>query len=123
MERSLKHLLKYKSYFGFADWELKLDDRTDEDSTTIARCAIDLKEKRLKVILYALFIDEDTDKNNVLIHELIHARHEVKAKRFQERSFEMEYQEEEDMVNDITRGFMKVLADGVKKEERKKVKR
>lgn len=110
-ERSIKFLEFYKSYFGFADWNITLEDRTDEGGAggIIARTACNHNEKIMKVILYEDFIDEDTDQENVLIHELIHARHAVKENKLAEKISDIEYHEEEDMVNDITRGFMKFI--------------
>jgi hypothetical protein len=110
-EKSLKVLEKYKSYFGFSDWEVSFEDRSDESNVSIARTAINHHEKLLKVIIFEQFIDEDTNRDNVLIHELLHARHEVKAIKIKEKIADIEYHEEEDMVNDITRGFMRFIND------------
>lgn len=110
-EKSLRYLQKYQSYFGFADWAVTVEDRTDEPNVAIARAAININEKKLKIILYEDFIDEDTDREDVLIHEFIHARHEIKRQKFSKQTFEMEYELEEEMVNDITRGIMKTIRD------------
>lgn len=112
-ERSLKFINKYKGHFGFSDWTLTVEDQTDVPGPggIIARTACNHYEKMAKVILFEDFIDEDAAQDSVLIHELIHARHEVKEKKIEEKVRDIEYHEEEDMVNDITRGFMKFITE------------
>jgi len=103
IKKYLSFLNKYKEYVGFSDWKVTLNDEY-KDSSDIAEVFVDYLEKELEVHLYKLFKDLPEEKQiNTLFHELVHARVFYFTK-LTKRACEFF---EEDMVNDLVRGFEK----------------
>ena len=97
----LKYLNKYKGLVGFGDWSVKMGIEYKEASH-IAEVFTDYLEKELEVQLYTLFKDlNDEKQKNVLFHELVHARIHY-FNKLKDKTTEFF---EEDLVNDLVRGF------------------
>lgn len=108
VKEALKVLNDYKAYFGFADWEIRIDDKTESDEEeTYAEADPDFLEKTLTVTIFPLYLK--SNRKETMIHELIHGRIAVAANKIERKVEQIEYYEEEEAVNDITRGFMKII--------------
>lgn len=101
-------LYSYKQFFGFADWSVVVEDKTDHDEDgTYAEVDADHMEKKLTVTLYKLYLK--SNRQETLIHELIHGRIAMYQNKIEKRIEQIQYYEEEEAINDITRGFMELL--------------
>lgn len=104
-----KELLKYvrfldkaKKYVGLSEYEIKLATDTVDLGTNYAEVDADVFEKTLKVSLTRNFLQvSDKRKVNILLHELVHGRISV----FNKQSEDLLENLEEELANDITRGF------------------
>jgi len=96
----VKFLNEHKKLVGLSDWKLTITK--DEDISDLANVDVDIYEKELSLTLSADFHKlSATRKKNVLLHELVHGRIEIFNKK---REILIEELEEE-LANDITRGF------------------
>lgn len=99
----LKFLNKYKELVGFAGWKVFLYNKV-EPNDSIARIWADAAEKELEIYLFESFLElSDDQQKNVLFHELVHAR----VAYFRVLSNRATGFLEEDLVNDLVRGFEK----------------
>lgn len=103
-----KFLETHKKYFGFADFSITIVDKTDVESDCKAEIEVDQFENTLEITLYKGFLESE-DKENILVHELIHGRLALFEERLNDRMKSLKYHEEEQMVNELTRGFMAFL--------------
>lgn len=99
-EEMFKILDKYKQHIGFADWKIVLSAKYSDLGSNFAEVGTDMYEKILTIDLSKKLIKEHSHMiENVLIHELVHAR----VRLFKSRYEAIKDQEEELMVNDIVR--------------------
>ena len=97
----LKFLNENKKLVGLSDWKITISKKYLDDGN-FAEVEPNIYEKELEVTLSKQFYGlQHVRKKNVLLHELIHGRVEIFNKRKEQIVEELE----EDMVNDITRGF------------------
>ena len=109
MKKELRYLEKHKALCGFADYKLLLKDSTSHDSgDVVAEAEGDYLDKTLTVTLFKKYTTTK-DWKNVLIHELVHARFGLALDKIKDRTKDIAYLEEEEAVNDITRGIMSLL--------------
>lgn len=97
----LNFLNRYKGSVGFAGWKVYLTDIVEENDS-IARIRANIHEKELQVYLFTEFLDlPDEKQRETLFHELVHARilYYHALTDLTTRFFE------EDLVNDLVRGF------------------
>jgi len=94
-------LNSHKKLVGLTDWDIILIKEIG-DLSDLAQVEPNLYEKKLTITLSNDFIElNHSRKKNVLIHELIHGRIEV----FNLRKATVLEELEEDLANDLTRGF------------------
>lgn len=108
MRAELKKIIVFlgesKKYVGFSDWDISLVDSKDKNnkSNFIARVYPDIDEKELEIEIFKDFFELSEEKQkNVLFHELIHGRMSVYNQEARLHTLILE----ENMINDITRGF------------------
>ena len=102
-------LLKYvkfmddaKKYVGLSEYEIRLATDLADLGSNFAEADADVYEKVLKVALTKNFLHvSDKRKANILLHELVHGRIFV----FNMQSEKLVEGLEEELANDITRGF------------------
>ena len=93
---------RYKRYVGLGDYKILLANTYLDNGDIYAEVSANIYEKTLKIALSTRIIDvDDKRKINILFHELVHARICVHNKRLEE----INELEEEDLANDLTRGF------------------
>lgn len=109
----VKFLDKYKSCFGFHKYKILLADKTHKNPRHIAEAKADHYKNELKVIIYKKFIKRP-DKEEILIHELIHGRLGLLEDRLEALITEIKYEMEEEMVNEISNGFMSFISNNEK---------
>jgi len=101
----LDFLEEYKEYVGLAGWKIKVAVKI-EDMESIAQITPDIYEKEAKLTLGYKFIKDTKEKQfNILFHELLHCKICIHKQEVNEH----EQIFEEHLVNDLTRGFEKVL--------------
>lgn len=101
-KKFLDFLEDNKSAVGLNDWSIKLNVRLMKEQNTIARASPDLFEKELTIYLSAEFLKLDPSRQtNVLLHELVHGR----IAMFNMVVDKFHDEQEELMVNDLTRGL------------------
>lgn len=106
-DKILSILEKYKGMIGFAGWDIKVLSKP-MDSSELANVEVDYYEKIVTITLSKKFHSETKKMQiNTLVHELVHGRFELYKKRVEHFSSD----EEELMVNDITRGLLEVTKD------------
>lgn len=91
---------KYGLPIGFGGWKINVtkDKNKKEVGDDLACVAINMYAKTIELFLSPDFYKKcDKDQENILIHELVHARVQLK----QLRLAKLENQEEELMVNDM----------------------
>jgi len=109
LQEHLAFLNKYKEYFGFSGFKIDLVDKTNKNPIEeVAEVDIDFYEHVIKITLYKAFTKR-TDKEAVLIHELIHGRISFFHMNVEKKIESIETEEEELLANDLTRGFMSVI--------------
>lgn len=102
LKKFIVFLGEHKQYVGFGDWDISLIDSRTKESSNIAWTTPNIEEKELEVELLKGFFELSEEKQkNVLFHELLHGR--VCAFNLEARDHNVMF--EENMVNDITRGF------------------
>lgn len=106
--RSLKFVEQHKHLFGFADWKVSMEDKTHVESDYVASAEPEYLEHTLHITLYKKYL-ERTDWQETLIHELCHARIGIMQDRTRDMVDKILYYNEEECVNDITRGMMLLL--------------
>lgn len=99
----LNYLNKNKSLVGFADYTISINSEYEPlDDTCLAECFVDMYEKNLRLLISDKFKKMTIVQiENVLIHELIHARVDL----FNQKIVKNNELEEEFLVNDLTRGI------------------
>ena len=91
-----------KDLVGLSDYMVKFSMEPMKDPNSIARVEPDYLENTIKVQVNDDFLKlEKSRQANILLHELIHARIGIFAKKVD--NFRL--QEEELLVNDLTRGL------------------
>ena len=105
-KKILDYMNEYKQYVGLGQWEVYLEPKYLERGDALAEIESDIYECRLTLQVSEDALTEDEGElEKILLHELIHARVLVfgqKVKAFTENIVE---EEEEFMVNDLTRGL------------------
>jgi len=104
----MKYHAKYEQFLndskklvGLTDYKIILSPETLE-TDSMAEVDPDIYEKELTVMLSADFHKLSHDKKkNVLLHELLHGRIEI----FNIKKAQVVEELEEDLVNDMVRGF------------------
>jgi hypothetical protein len=102
-KRYVDFLEENKDLVGLSDWIMKVNMREfDKEPNTVARCVPDPFENVLIIYLTKEFLELEREQQlNILLHELIHGRiciFNAKVQKFKD-------DEEELMVNDLTRGL------------------
>jgi hypothetical protein len=110
-----------QDFVGLAGWKVTLDKSYQDLGVNLARVHLDPVEKEAEVQVSELFIEKnDCQKLNILLHELLHTRVAWLNKKVED----YRESEEEEMVNDIIRGFEFVTKDfsfsGFRKTETRK---
>ena len=119
----LASLNKYKVYFGFTDYKIFIRDSTDTELFDfVAEAKTDYLDKSITFVFYKKFMEEDRDRLNVIIHELVHARIGIASDKTADKTQQIEYFEQEEAVNDITRGFLQMKFT-LPKKRKNKIKR
>lgn len=94
-----------KDLVGLSDWRVKFNCKEEAQGDMLARVEADIYEQELTVYLSNAFMKKDAlVQQNILLHELIHARvlvYHIQSNKACELL-------EEQMVNDLTRGFDKL---------------
>jgi hypothetical protein len=97
-----------QDFVGLSGWKVTLDKCYHDLGSSIARVHIDHIEKEADVRVSFEFIEKkDSHKLNILLHELLHTRVawlNQKCEYYRES-------EEEEMINDVIRGFELVTKD------------
>lgn len=101
LDKYLDFMNYYKPYVGLSDWIVTLKVKLIKGGD-LAGVLVEAHEKEMILTISEEFLKE-TDKKqlNILFHELVHAR----VACFNQRAREHTYILEEDMVNDLTRGY------------------
>ena len=100
-------LVRVAPLFGFAGYSVFVVRGVVSDRDgVLASVVVDPYEKVLRVSLFPGFFVVGVDRLNVLVHELVHARVVLYRMKFDSRVSMVEYEEEEDCVNDLTRGVL-----------------
>ena len=110
-----KFLETNKEYFGLREFEIVVRPEIEDEPMTVSRVIADIYEHTLTIIICPLYLNQTKEKKiNTLIHELIHARVNVFEQKWKISSNELrkaqeaiKNEEEEFMVNDITKGFLR----------------
>ena len=93
---------RLKSYLKLADWEFELTYTARLNCSSQARIEIDMVEKKGTITVTDIFINKDNNaKANILLHELLH----LKVSLIRQKLADLQYTIEEEIVNDLTRGF------------------
>ena len=96
-----KDLDIYKTYVGLSDWSIEVTDKYIK-LEELANVEWDTYEQVLKVTLSKKFEKLPwLKRQNTLIHEMVHARIGI----YNERKNVLVERLEEELVNDIVRGF------------------
>ena len=95
---------KYKSYIGFGNYSVSINKHKRVAPDKVAQVFTNPFSKELVIDIYGDF-DKNTEEGQkeLLIHELVHGRirlKEFKVSRYKET---IEHDEEEHMVNDLTK--------------------
>lgn len=102
-EKYKKFLNRYKGFMGLSDYRIVLETERAKIEE-FAEVDADIHEKIIKISLSDKFYEAGTSqRKNILFHELVHARIDI----FDTKVGKLKTEEEEDMVNDIVRGFEK----------------
>ena len=102
----LNILNDYKKYLGLSEWTIIINPLI-LPMEAIAMVEPDIYEKELTITLSVKFISGDykNRQNNILLHELVHARLRIYDKLVEEHLDIMQ----EHLVNDLTRGLERAL--------------
>ena len=104
---------KYKTYFGFSDFTITINDSSDtvqdEDFDAVATIDVEPHDHAIKIALFKRFFDPDRNKEDALIHELLHGRLAMFQINVEAKTKSLMEEEEDQMINEITMGFMKLL--------------
>jgi len=105
MKEYLTFLDKYKDLVGLSGWKIMVAT-TYVDMDSYATAEPDIYEKTVKITLSKKFSEFKKErKHNILLHELVHARICVYNQELQEYI----RIKEEHLVNDLTRGYEKLI--------------
>jgi hypothetical protein len=97
-----------QGFLGISDWKITLDKEVQDLGPNFARIHFDPIEKEGEVQVSFTFLDKpDNKKLNILLHEIVHLRVACLNKNVED----YRENEEEEMVNDIVRGFESVTKD------------
>lgn len=105
LKKYIKYLEDCKELVGLEGWKIMVAN-TYVDMEAYATVEPDIYEKTMKITLGKKF--EKTDKirkNNILLHELVHAKICI----YNQEIDELIKSREEHLVNDLTRGYEKLL--------------
>ena len=95
-------LNEHKSLAGLSDWNIVLSKKLKNGKDSYAEVLTDSLEKEIEIMLYSSFMKFNEKRQaNILMHELVHARVSV----YKEQIEKLQEDLEENLVNDITRGF------------------
>ena len=98
----LELLKEFKNYVGFSDYDIILGEEKCKSMQEIANVFVDRFEKEVTITLGYKFNYLSKEKQrNTLIHELIHGRVQL----YRNNIDLLRMDEEEQMVNDLTRGL------------------
>lgn len=104
---------KYKSYFGFSNFTITINDASDtvqdEDFDAVATIDVEPHDHAIRIDLFKRFFDSDRNKEDALIHELLHGRLAMFQINVEAKTKSLMEEEEDQMINEITMGFMKLL--------------
>jgi hypothetical protein len=101
----IKFLDDAKKYVGLSEYEVTLATETVDLGENFAEVTTDIYEKTLRVSLTQNFLRvSDKRKMNILLHEMVHGRICI----FNEQSEKLVAELEEELANDITRGFERI---------------
>ena len=102
-ERYKNFLNKCKGLMGLSDYRILLEPGR-ANIGEFAEVDSDIHEKIMKISLSDKFYEAGNhQKKNILFHELVHGRIYI----FNQKVEKLTSEEEEDLVNDIVRGFEK----------------
>ena len=102
-EKYKRFLNKCKGLMGLSDYRILLESERAK-MEEFAEVDSDIHEKIMKISLSDKFYDAGNhQKKNILFHELVHGRVDI----FNQKVEKLTSEEEEDLVNDIVRGFEK----------------
>jgi len=107
IDNFLSYIVKYKDNFGLSDYLIQLGQNLLKNSA-IASSEVDIMEKEIIITLSEEFLElSDEKRKNVLIHELLHSKISSYNQKVREHTKIME----EHLVNDLTRGFERLLGE------------
>ena len=105
LERYIKFLNKNKRLVGFAGWKIYVATTPLKNTSDLARVYPERIDKTLRMQLSQEFFDDfklTREKKEILFHELVHGRVALATAQLRDQRIIIE----EDMVNDLTRGYM-----------------
>ena len=105
VKRAAQYLSQNKHRVGLADYIIKIIPKPEKAEREIAEVESDYYSKELTIYLNKDYFERD-DKDETLLHELIHARVNIMTQKFSAMVKDIQYELEEDMVNDLTRGML-----------------
>ncbi|MEM2115942.1 MAG: hypothetical protein QW524_03180 [Candidatus Woesearchaeota archaeon] len=110
LNEAQEYVEKLKPYFGLEDFEIKIySDISDIDNYAYTRN--DVLEKKVDLYLTQTYfaLKRREDRLKILLHELIHARIDVSNKMYDMLSKNLKVIIDEQLANDLTKGFYKLL--------------
>ena len=103
LEKYKKFLNQYKGYMGLSDYRIVIESERAK-MEEFAEADSDIHEKIMRISLSDKFYEAGIyQKKNILFHELVHGRIDI----FNQKVEKLTSDEEEDLANDIVRGFEK----------------
>jgi len=105
-EEAIQFLEDNKHLVGFEGFEIQLKEEVVNDKSAIALCNINVLDKIVYICLTEDYLSlTEPKKRDTLMHELIHGR----VLLFNRVVEEFSADQEEMMVNDLARGYMRLL--------------
>lgn len=103
LARCMEFLEEHKKYLGLSDWKIIITQEKELSEGAYAEAdGSEYLDKILKISISDKLRKKDDDFiANTLFHELVHGRHHIYASKIEDDN----YREEEEMINDIVRGF------------------
>ena len=110
MQQVAQFIGEHADYVGLGDWKIAITGGLYQDNGSFANVDVDIYEKLMTISLSEAFKELEEDRQaNILFHELMHGRVSIRDELVNRYVEKIEYEEDEQLVNDVTRGFERLI--------------